>query len=163
MNSRHCSTQEECYQLLTYKNDVDLEKMLYEWEQFYNLARPHGAHKGKTPYESLSDELAWKWSVQQVRSYYTLQKVALASMLNSLEVRVPFLDHEIVEYAFSLQNSLKLRRLKGIFVLKHIASRYLPQEITQRKIFHKRSHSERRQGWKAYRDVAWRGFLWLFL
>ena len=51
------------------QNDVDLEKRLYEWEQFYNFARPHGAHKGKTPYESLRDKLAWKWSVQQVRIY----------------------------------------------------------------------------------------------
>ena len=49
----HQSDQEEFYQLLNYKNDVDLKKKLTEWEQFYNLARPHGAHRGKTPYESL--------------------------------------------------------------------------------------------------------------
>ena len=54
----HRSDQEEFYQLLKYKDDVDLEKRLYEWEQFYNFARPHGAHKGKTPYESLRDKLA---------------------------------------------------------------------------------------------------------
>jgi transposase InsO family protein len=53
----HRSDQEEFYQLLNYKNDVDLEKKLSEWEQFYNFARPHGAHKGKTPYESLRDKL----------------------------------------------------------------------------------------------------------
>ena len=54
----HRSDQEDFYQLLKYKNDVDLEKRLYEWEQFYNVARPHGTHKGKTPYESLRDKLA---------------------------------------------------------------------------------------------------------
>ena len=53
----HRTDQEEFYQLLNYKNDVDLEKKLSEWEQFYNFARPHGAHKGKTPYESLRDKL----------------------------------------------------------------------------------------------------------
>ena len=53
----HRSDQEEFYQLLNYKNDVDLKKKLAEWEQFYNLARPHGAHKGRTPYESLRDKL----------------------------------------------------------------------------------------------------------
>ena len=53
----HRSDQEEFYQLLNYKNDVDLEKKLSEWEQFYNFARPHVAHKGKTPYESLRDKL----------------------------------------------------------------------------------------------------------
>ena len=48
----HRSDQEEFYQLLKYKNDVDLGERLYEWEQFYNFAKPYGAHKGKTPHES---------------------------------------------------------------------------------------------------------------
>jgi transposase InsO family protein len=51
------SDQEECYQLLSYKNDVDLHKKLDEWEQFYNFARPHGAHQGRTPYESLEEKI----------------------------------------------------------------------------------------------------------
>jgi len=41
------------YQLLTYTDDVDLNKELAEWERFYYLDRPHGAFKGKTPYEAL--------------------------------------------------------------------------------------------------------------
>ncbi len=53
----HRSDQEEFYQLLNYKNDVDLKEKLTEWEQFYNFARPHGAHDGKSPYESLRDKL----------------------------------------------------------------------------------------------------------
>jgi hypothetical protein len=39
------------------KGDVDLNKKLDEWEQFYNFARPHGAHQGRTPYESLREKL----------------------------------------------------------------------------------------------------------
>lgn len=53
----HRSDQEEFYQLLTYKDDVDLEEKLTEWERFYNFARPHGAHQGKTPYEILKEKL----------------------------------------------------------------------------------------------------------
>jgi transposase InsO family protein len=53
----HRTDQEEFYQLLNYKNDVDLKEKLAVWEQFYNFARPHGAHKGRTPYESLRDKL----------------------------------------------------------------------------------------------------------
>lgn len=53
----HRSDQQEFYQLLSYKGDVDLEAKLDEWERFYNFARPHGAHKGKTPYEALRDKL----------------------------------------------------------------------------------------------------------
>ncbi|SDW69786.1 Integrase core domain-containing protein [Nitrosomonas oligotropha] len=53
----HRSDQEEFYQLLTYKDDVDLEEKLAEWERFYNFSRPHVAHRGKTPYEVLKDKL----------------------------------------------------------------------------------------------------------
>jgi hypothetical protein len=49
----HRTDQEEFYQLLTYTDDVDLNKKLAEWERFYNHDRPHGAFKGKTPYEAL--------------------------------------------------------------------------------------------------------------
>lgn len=53
----HRSDQQEFYQLLTYKDDVDLEERLGEWERFYNFHRPHGAFKGKTPYEALREKL----------------------------------------------------------------------------------------------------------
>jgi transposase InsO family protein len=49
--------QQEFYQLLSYKDDVDLEAKLMEWENFYNFARPHGAFNGKTPYEALRERL----------------------------------------------------------------------------------------------------------
>jgi transposase InsO family protein len=54
----HRSDQEEFYQLLTYKDDVDLTAKLAAWEQFYNYERPHGAFRGKTPYEALRSLLA---------------------------------------------------------------------------------------------------------
>lgn len=53
----HRSDQQQFYQLLTYKDDVDLEAKLDEWERFYNFARPHGAFNGKTPYEALRERL----------------------------------------------------------------------------------------------------------
>jgi len=53
----HRSDKEEFYQLLTYTDDVDLNKKLEEWERFYNFGRPHGAFDGKTPYEALRNML----------------------------------------------------------------------------------------------------------
>ena len=53
----HRSDQEGFYQLLSYKDDVDLEARLDEWEQFYNFNRPHGAVNGKTPYEARRERL----------------------------------------------------------------------------------------------------------
>ena len=49
----HRSDQDEFYQLLDYRDDVDLEKKLAECENFYHFARPHGA----TPYASLRERL----------------------------------------------------------------------------------------------------------
>ena len=53
----HRSDQEEFYQLLSYKDDVDLDRKLKEWERYYNYDRPHGAFNGKTPYEVLKSLL----------------------------------------------------------------------------------------------------------
>ncbi|GAA4648940.1 IS481 family transposase [Kistimonas scapharcae] len=53
----HLTDQREFYQLITYKDDVDLEAKLEEWEAFYNFQRLHGALKGKTPYEILRDKM----------------------------------------------------------------------------------------------------------
>lgn len=53
----HLTDKREFYQLLTYTDDVDLNKKLKDWENFYNFDRPHGAFKGKTPYEVLKSKL----------------------------------------------------------------------------------------------------------
>ena len=49
---------QEFYQLYQNTDDVNLNKALAEWEKFYNLYRPHTAHKGKTPYEALREKIA---------------------------------------------------------------------------------------------------------
>lgn len=54
----HRSDEQEFYQLLSYKDDVDLEAKLDEWERCYNFTRPHGAFNGKTPYEALRERLS---------------------------------------------------------------------------------------------------------
>ncbi|MBN2323964.1 MAG: transposase [Spirochaetes bacterium] len=47
----------EFYQLLSFKDDMDLENKLKTRERFNNLHRPHRAHDGKTPYEVLKEKL----------------------------------------------------------------------------------------------------------
>lgn len=53
----HLTDQREFYQLLDYKDDVNLRKKLAQWEDYYNFLRPHGAHMGKTPYEKLKQRM----------------------------------------------------------------------------------------------------------
>jgi asparagine synthase (glutamine-hydrolysing) len=62
-----------------------------------------------------------------------LTKTDRASMFNSLEVRAPFLDREVAEYAGSLPTRLKLAGRGRKIVLKRLAARYLPAAIVERK------------------------------
>jgi transposase InsO family protein len=45
----HSTDKREFYQLISYRDDVDLHEKLREWENHYNYHRPHGAFGGKTP------------------------------------------------------------------------------------------------------------------
>ena len=55
-----------------------------------------------------------------------------ASMAASTEVRVPFVDTEVVRAAFSLPGSAKMHHRSGKVVLKEVAERFLPNEIVYR-------------------------------
>lgn len=61
-----------------------------------------------------------------------LTKVDRASMAHSLEVRVPLLDHELVEWVSGLSPSLKLRQQEGKYILKKSLEAYLPQTVLYR-------------------------------
>ena len=62
-----------------------------------------------------------------------LQKVDRASMANSLEVRVPLLDHGVVEFAARLPNVYKLHGLKTKYILKRAMRDLLPDSIIHRR------------------------------
>lgn len=61
-----------------------------------------------------------------------LTKVDWMSMKNALEVRVPFLDHRLVEYSFQLPGDLKLRGRRGKYILIEACRDLLPQSIHKR-------------------------------
>ena len=61
-----------------------------------------------------------------------LVKVDRASMAHSLEVRVPMLDHEFVEWHATLPSSLKLRDMQGKYLLKKAMEPHLPHEVLYR-------------------------------
>ena len=62
-----------------------------------------------------------------------LMKVDRASMAHSLEVRVPFLDIDLVTHAFSLRADYKLRGRQTKLILKEALKNDLPPAILQRK------------------------------
>jgi asparagine synthase (glutamine-hydrolysing) len=55
------------------------------------------------------------------------------SMANSLELRVPFLDHRLVMYVESLPNHFKMRGLKAKHLHKVALEKWLPKEMIYRK------------------------------
>ena len=61
-----------------------------------------------------------------------LTKVDRASMAVSLEVRAPFLDHRVAEYAASLPSGYKLRGRTTKFILKRAVNDLLPDSIIKR-------------------------------
>jgi asparagine synthase (glutamine-hydrolysing) len=125
----------------------------------------HNAYVGSLCYGALNDEFtseAWQsWSRNSGAEYYEaiagdsslrrmlyssmkarlvdemLTKVDRMTMAHSLEARVPFLDHRLVESSVSLPDSLKLKEVNGKktgkYILKKAAEAYLPHDIIWRE------------------------------
>jgi len=55
------------------------------------------------------------------------------TMAASVEGRVPFLDHELVEHAFRLPSNVKVRGFSRKWLVKQIALKYLPETIVHRR------------------------------
>ncbi|MCP4626929.1 MAG: asparagine synthase (glutamine-hydrolyzing) [bacterium] len=61
-----------------------------------------------------------------------LTKVDRASMANSLEIRVPLIDHRVVEFTAGLPEHYKYRNGTGKYLLKKLLARYLPVNLFER-------------------------------
>ncbi len=61
-----------------------------------------------------------------------LVKVDRAAMGVSLETRVPFLDHRLIEFAWRLPLSLNIRNGEGKRLLRQVLYKYVPKELIER-------------------------------
>jgi asparagine synthase (glutamine-hydrolysing) len=62
-----------------------------------------------------------------------LIKADKMTMANSIELRVPLLDHKVLEFASSLPSRLKLKGRDTKFILKRALAKRIPHEIRNRK------------------------------
>jgi asparagine synthase (glutamine-hydrolysing) len=86
--------------------------------------------------ESGTEDLLEQLLYVDINSYLPedlLVKMDIATMANSLEARVPLLDHEFMEFVASIPSHLKLKGLTSKFILKKAFSNMLPETILNRK------------------------------
>lgn len=124
-----------------------LRLSLLKKETFYSEAR-EDYYKPKITKDILSKKLRECLKktdgnlVEAIRlmdiEFYTLPdnflaKVDRSSMINSLEVRCPFLDYRLIEYSMKLPTKYKISMLKEKTFFREIISKILPQNIINQK------------------------------
>ena len=84
-----------------------------------------------------SGKSKWQRLVYAYAKHYLaediLTKVDRASMMNSLEVRSPFLDHKLVSFINNLPDNFKLRGLTTKYLLKKLMAKYVGKDVVSRK------------------------------
>ncbi len=98
---------------------------------------------GQEPLTALTDNKRWadlpdvtQWMMYVDLVTYLpddiLVKVDRASMGVSLEARVPLLDHRVVEFAWRVPLSMKIRHGEGKWLLRQVLYKYVPRELIER-------------------------------
>ncbi|MGH9809761.1 MAG: asparagine synthetase B family protein, partial [Terriglobia bacterium] len=112
--------------------------LITQWPEASSLVlgadKPDESLYGDTLRQRFSDDVSWMQYLDTL-TYLPddiLTKVDRASMAVALEVRVPLLDHRVVELSWRLPQRLKLRGGVGKWLLRQIAYRYVPKKLLER-------------------------------
>jgi len=105
----------------------DVWESLSDWTPFQDLKHFLGG-RDRTPALERAQASVMFHFLRDV----ILTKVDRASMLHGLEIRCPFLDTDLANFASTLPQSQKLRGLTSKYILRRLAARYLPGSIVRR-------------------------------
>jgi asparagine synthase (glutamine-hydrolysing) len=124
--------------ILSVKNSDDLHLMLLtHWnpsDVVLNGSEPMLSHKDSSLNLNGLDDLQ-KMMMQDTMGYLPddiLVKVDRAAMAVSLESRVPFLDHRVVEFAWRIPQSMKIRDGVGKWILREVLHKHIPKKLIER-------------------------------
>ncbi len=109
-----------------------LNKEFQKKLKIYNPFKPYQIINSKYQNEDLVQRLLYA-DIEILLPHTYLEKVDKATMLCSIESRVPFLDNELVDYVLSLPSSLKVRYGTKKFLLKKALKGIVPDEILHGK------------------------------
>jgi len=110
------------------ENDLFMKKNQRNYSLYQDIIDAEKKHKFRDDIDKL---------VFMYQKFYMgediLTKVDRASMFNSLEVRAPFLDVELVEFVNSLPSKYKYRKMTRKYILKKMLENKLPHDIIYRQ------------------------------
>ena len=121
------SSAEDCYL-----------NLISHWNNSDNIVI--GATDISVPVNNINDHLDFD-SIEQKMMYLDaisylpddiLTKIDRASMSVSLETRIPFLNHHVVEFANTLPLSMKIKNGESKWILRQLLDKYVPREFTER-------------------------------
>lgn len=117
------------------KNTDHRNKMKYAMLNRYPLLQKFSKNLNLVPKKNGLDYLnsALHRSTFQTILPTLLRNYDRYSMMNGVEIRMPFLDHRIVEFAFSIPYSSKIRNGYGKAIVRDALSDLMPQSIVYRK------------------------------
>ncbi len=132
--------------LLDYPSQAHIRSHIFSQEQYFHsekdlkhllLDETFEFDRINEPITGIRRELSAKgkqslWDVNYYLKDDLLVKVDRASMKYSLESRVPYLDHRVVEYAVNIDPNLRYHKGVSKYILKEILYDYLPREYFNR-------------------------------
>jgi asparagine synthase (glutamine-hydrolysing) len=141
-NWRYANPGDKLHKLAEIFGAKDVERIY--WELVSHWKDPAAIVCGaREPDTLLTDSPRWaKLAAFEDRMMYLdtmtylpddiLVKVDRAAMAVSLETRIPFLDHRVVEFAWKLPLAMKIREGKGKWILRQVLYKYLPKQLIER-------------------------------
>lgn len=124
-----------------------IKNMAYYWiimrslkpKFYFNYSKVLKEHMGEAGRSSYLQKINYNEIKYSLPNHYCM-KVDKGTSGASIEARTPYLNHKVVEFAYSLPDEYKLagsyfdkKRTNEKFILRKIADKYLPKNISQRK------------------------------